>query len=112
MFRTKKLVDKHCHSCPFAKSAHLLGDTVVLFILRELSHEEKSFSELESLLAFVSSSTLSKKLKELKEKGIIVRREEPGKPPRVFYSLSKKASLFTEIESSLVAFGNEAFPSH
>jgi DNA-binding HxlR family transcriptional regulator len=109
MFRTEKQVSELCHSCPFAKSANLLGDSVTLFILKELSDGKKTFSLLEESLGSVSSRTLTDKLKTLEEFGAILREEVPGKPTRVFYTLTKKAKAFKKVESSLLAFGNEFF---
>jgi DNA-binding HxlR family transcriptional regulator len=109
MFRTEKQVSELCHSCPFAKAANLLGDSVTLFILKELHSSEKSFSLIEESLGSVSSRTISEKLKLLEEVGVIARREETGKPTRVFYTLTKKAKSFAKVESSLLAFGNEFF---
>jgi len=109
MFRTEKQVKELCYSCPFAKAANLLGDSVTLFILKELSGSEKSFSLIEDALGSVSSRTVSEKLKTLEENGVISRREESGKPTRVFYTLTAKGKSFKKVESSLLAFGNEFF---
>ncbi len=109
MFRTEKLIKKLCHSCPFAKTANLLGDSIVLFILKELSSGKKSFSEIEESLHSVSSRTITEKLKFLEEEKMILRKEEAGKPTRVFYTLTEKAKAFKQVESSLVSFGNEFF---
>ncbi len=110
MFRTEKQVKELCHSCPFAKAANLLGDSVTLFILKELAAGEKSFSLIEEALGSVSSRTVSEKLKTLEEVGAISRKEETGKPTRVFYALTTKGKSFKKVESSLLAFGNEFFP--
>lgn len=109
MFRTKKQREELCHSCPFAKAANLLGDSVTIFMLKELLSGEKCFSELEKSLSSVSSRTITEKLKLLQEVGVIIRREQLGKPTRVFYSLSKKGKAFKKIELSLLFFGNEFF---
>ncbi len=112
MFRTEEQVKKLCKNCPFAKTANLLGDTVVLFILKEISSERKCFSDIEKSLSMVSSRTITEKLKFLEENDLLERAEEPGKPTRVFYSLSKKGQAFKKVESSLLSFGNEFFQSH
>ncbi len=109
MFRTEKQIRELCQSCPFAKAANLLGDSVTLFILKELSSGEKSFSLIEDALGSVSSRTITDKLKSLEESGVITRKEEPAKPTRVFYTLTKKAKTFKKVESSLLAFGNDFF---
>ena len=109
MLRTKVQRKNLCHSCPFAKTANLLGDSIILFILKELVGSEKSFSEIEKSLHSVSSRTVTEKLKFLEENLMILRREVSGKPTRVYYSLTQKAKPFKKVASALTSFGDEFF---
>lgn len=110
MFRTKAQQESLCHSCPFAKAANLLGDTVTLFILKELLSGKKSFGEIEARLKSVSTRTISEKLKNLESVGIITREEVCGKPTRVYYTIDSKAGTsFKKVELALLSFGDEFF---
>jgi DNA-binding HxlR family transcriptional regulator len=107
MFHTREQKKKICTECPFAKTADLVGDSVILIILRELFSGPHRFGELESALHGVSTRTLSEKLRMLEEKDIIRRKEIVGKPPRVDYSLTKKGKGLHDIYSAMRVYGEK-----
>lgn len=107
MLRTKAQQKTICKTCPYAKAANLLGDSVVLLIVRELLSSKKCFSELEKEFAGVSTRTLSEKLKFLEQEGVVIKNEIHGKPNRVYYSLSEKGKDLRKISKSLIAFGEK-----
>ncbi len=53
---------------------------------------ELSFNQIKNALN-VSSRVLSDKLKLLEERGLVERKVVPGKPPRVFYSLTEEGRV-------------------
>lgn len=53
------------------------------------NHTSMRFSEIQNQLHGMSSSTLSIRLEELENAGLIKRRVYPETPPRVEYSLTK-----------------------
>lgn len=67
-------------------SLKLLGDYWTLRIIDELSGSELRFCELERRLATVNTATLSRRLKDLQGRGVLVRRE--ASRADVTYSLS------------------------
>ncbi len=48
------------------------------------------FNELKKRLGSISATSLTDRLKELEQRGIVQRRVYPETPPRVEYSLTKK----------------------
>lgn len=107
MLRTTAQRKNLCKTCPYAKAANLLGDSVVLLIIRELLSSKKCFSEIEENLRGVSTRTLSEKLKFLEKEKVIVKQEVHAKPNRVYYSLSKKGKELRGISKALIAFGEK-----
>jgi DNA-binding HxlR family transcriptional regulator len=107
MLRTKRQKTTLCASCPFAKTANLIGDSVVLLIVRELLRGAKRFGDFEEAFAGVSTRTLSEKLKHLEDEKVITRKEYGGKPPRVEYSLTKKGAALSKIADAMITFGKK-----
>ena len=60
--------------CPIAKATELLGERWMLLILRELFLGSHRYSELQRGLSRISPSLLTKRLKELEQAGIVVRK--------------------------------------
>lgn len=101
MFRTKKQQNQLCRTCPVAKVANLMGDSITMLIIRDLLSGPKRFGDLIASLAGVSSRTLTKKLRELEVNGIIQREEFREKPPRVEYFLTPKGRGLKQIETAM-----------
>ena len=60
--------------CPVAKATELLGERWMLLILRELLLGSHRYSELQRGLSRISPSLLAKRLKQLEQAGIVVRK--------------------------------------
>ncbi len=105
MFRTTSQKKAICTNCPLAKTANIIGDAVILIILRELFTGKKRFKDFENKLDSVSTRTISDKLKTLEQEGIISREEFSEKPPRVEYTLSKKGLGLKPILTSTLKYG-------
>lgn len=107
MFRTKSQQKNMCTNCPIAKTADLVGDTVVLIILRELISGSKRFGDIHAALQGVSTRTLTEKLKKLEQQEIITRIEYKEKPPRVEYQLTQKGKGLKKIVQALLVYGEK-----
>lgn len=105
MFRTKSQQKKLCTNCPIAKTADLVGDSIVLIIIRELISGPKRFGDIQQSLKGVSSRTLTEKLKKLEAQNILGRIEYKEKPPRVEYSLTSKGRGLKKIVKALFEYG-------
>lgn len=106
MFRTPTQ-RKVCQECPIAKTANLVGDSTTLLIVRDLSRGAKGFSELVTLLPKVSTRTLTNKLKNLENEGVLIRQEKSGFPPRVTYSLTTKGRGLAPVINALGQYGKK-----
>lgn len=71
-------------------------------ILRNLMAGTRRFGELRQSLAGVSPKTLSVRLKELEEAGVVTRTVYAEIPPRVEYALTEKGR---ELEALMAAMG-------
>jgi len=64
--------------CPVAKASELLGERWTLLILRELVLGTHRFSEFQRALSRISPTLLSKRLGQLEESGIVIRKPQKG----------------------------------
>lgn len=94
-------------TCPVAQVAELVGDTCTLLIVRDLLSGAKRFTELSESISTTSSRTLTKKLRELEEKGVITRTEYKESPPRVMYTLTPKGRGLDGIYKALRKYGEK-----
>ena len=64
--------------CPIAKSMELLGERWTVLILREVLMDSRRFNRLQRGLGTISPALLSKRLGDLEENGLIVKRKIQG----------------------------------
>lgn len=107
MLRTKSQQKKICTGCPIAKAANLVGDTIVLIIVKELLNGSKRFGDICNSLEGVSTRTITDKLKQLENDKLINRTEYKEKPPHVEYSLTEKGKGLKKVIDSLLKYGEQ-----
>lgn len=107
MLRTKSQQKKICTGCPMAKAANLVGDTVVLIIIKELLNGSKRFGVLCDHLEGVSTRTITQKLKQLEDQKLVLRTEYKAKPPHVEYSLTERGRGLKTIVNALLKYGEK-----
>lgn len=95
-----------CPGCPVARVADILGDSCSLLIVRDLMGAPKRFSELETSLKGISTRTLTNKLKQLEQEGLVIRNEYE-KPQRVEYALSKKGAALDDVLDAMRSYGKK-----
>ncbi len=71
-------MDEYGQFCPVAKASEILGERWTMLILRELLLGTTHFNDFQHGLSRISPTLLSKRLKGLENKGLIVRRRLPG----------------------------------
>ena len=71
--------------CPIAKATELLGERWMLLILRELFLGSHRYSELQRGLSRISPSLLTKRLKQLEQAGIVIRKPQQGRKGHDYY---------------------------
>ena len=68
--------------------------------------ERLYFNQFTKLLPKISTRSLSDTLKDLEEQNIVEREITESRPPKVFYSLTKKGKGFVELALLLVFYLN------
>lgn len=71
--------------CPVAKASDIIGERWTVLILRELLLGSKRYNEFLHGLSRISPTLLSKRLKTLEGKGLIVRKRPPGQKNYEYY---------------------------
>ena len=98
--------------CPIGKIIKVLGMKWNLLILRQLNGDfsKRRFNQLLEELRPISTRTLSKRLKELENTGLINKERFNETPPRVDYSLTKSGKeiirCFAPLTRWAEKFGN------
>ena len=64
--------------CPVAKATDIIGEGWTVLILRELLLGTTRYNDFQRGLSRISPTLLSKRLKTLEEKGLVIRKRPPG----------------------------------
>ncbi|WP_342437620.1 helix-turn-helix domain-containing protein [Paenibacillus sp. FSL L8-0436] len=92
--------------CPIAKTLDIIGTKWTFLIIRDLLIEgTMRFSDLLKSLEGISPKTLSLRLRELENHGILERTVYPEVPPRVEYTLTAKGEQLEGIFIELKRYG-------
>ncbi|MBI4828618.1 MAG: helix-turn-helix transcriptional regulator [Nitrospinae bacterium] len=91
--------------CPVHKAMDVLQGKWTLLILRDLLGGKKRFGKLRASLAGVSPRTLSARLRELENSGIIKRTVFAEVPPRVEYELTAKGAGLGGVIRAMAKWG-------
>ncbi len=94
--------------CPYVTAQKVLAGKWSMYILYRLSDGPVRFNELQRRMPEeMTHTTLSRQLKVLEDKGLIVRTEYQQIPPKVEYRLSEIGEKFEEVLKVLKVWGNE-----
>ena len=93
--------------CPLEFSLKLLAGAWTPQIVWFLQSEPRRFGDLKRDLGNVSAKVLTTRLREMEEKGIIVRKVMPTSPPTVEYALTEVGRKIGPALQSIVAVGEE-----
>ncbi len=95
--------------CPYYTSQKVLSgkwSLYILFLLKE--HGVIRFNELQRMMPDnMTSTTLSRQLKQLEDGGFVVRKEYSQIPPKVEYSLSGIGEEFGSVTDALGEWGEK-----
>lgn len=75
-----------------ANALSVLGNKWSALILRDLHSGPKRFSQLERSLVGISPRTLSQRLDDLEDCGIVTKKAYAEVPPRIEYTLTQKGT--------------------
>lgn len=92
-------------SCPVETALGLIGGKWKGVILYHLIDGKKRFGELRKFMPTVTQRMLTKQLRELESDGLIHREVYKEVPPKVEYSLRKKAEPLKPIILALEKWG-------
>lgn len=89
-----------CRECPVARTADLVGDSVMLLIVRDLLGGPKRFGQLNRSLRGVSSRTLALKLRQMRACGFV-------SAPVPAYALTRKGKALRPIVGAMRRYGEK-----
>lgn len=92
-------------SCPVARAVRVLDGKWTMLVIRDLLTGTKRFSELRASLTGISPKTLTDRLRELQEAGLVERAMYAEIPPRVEYSLTARGLTLRPVLDSLAEWG-------
>lgn len=94
--------------CPLTGVIDVISKKYAIQLISVIgTHESVRFSDLESHLSSASSSTLSDRLTELAEEGLVTRTQYDEIPPRVEYELSDEGRELREKLLPLLEWANQ-----
>lgn len=100
--RRKSLADIEC---PIARSLDVVGDAWTLLILRDALLGATRFQDFQQGLG-MPPSTLTRRLEQLTEQGLLTRRTYEQKPPRERYELTPMGADLAPVLLAISSWGN------
>ncbi len=94
-----------------AATMQIIGSKWTALILRDLFSGPKRFCELEKSVGNINPRTLSQRLDDLQEHGIVTRRSFAEVPPRTEYTLTSKGQDLLPILRQMAAWGTKHYSS-
>jgi len=99
-----------CRSCQplpeeVRRAADLLGRRYALAVVYASRSGATRFNEFRQMLGPVPPTTLSARLEELVDAGILERRVVDSRPPRTEYALTEKGTHLSALLDALAALG-------
>ncbi len=91
--------------CPMAACMAVLGGAWTPSVIWKLSGGPRRFGELYSDIPGISPKMLTARLKELGEKGVVIRKVGHTSPPSVEYSLSATGRELLPVIDAIVKVG-------
>ncbi|WP_027088038.1 winged helix-turn-helix transcriptional regulator [Cohnella panacarvi] len=93
-------------TCPIAKTLDIIGTKWTFLIIRDLLIEGTlRFGDLLKSMNGISPKTLSLRLRELEDHGLLSRKVYPEVPPRVEYTLTEQGKRLEGVFIELKRFG-------
>ncbi|MFN3267176.1 MAG: winged helix-turn-helix transcriptional regulator [Deinococcales bacterium] len=93
--------------CAVERTLEIIGGKWTTLILRDLLTGTKRFGELRKSLVGIPPKTLTERLRDLEQNGILVRIQHPTIPPKVEYTLTPKGLALGAIIASMAAWGQQ-----
>lgn len=90
-----------------ASAMKVVGNKWTALILRDLFNGPQRFCELEKSVGNINPRTLSQRLDDLEEYGIITKQTFAEVPPRCEYTLTKKGEDLLPILQQMASWGTK-----
>lgn len=87
----KKILISNPNGCPITHSMNVLGNKWTSIIIYTLKDRKLRFGEIAVRIDRISRKVLTEQLKQMERRGLLVREAHRETPPKVEYSLTKKA---------------------
>ncbi len=84
--------------CPVAKAMEILGERWTLLLIREVLMGATRFNELQRGLSNMSPTLLTKRLVQLEQEGLLVRKKIPGQKGYEYFPTEMCRELFPVLE--------------
>lgn len=94
-----------------ASAMAIIGNKWTALILRDLASAPKRFSELEKSVGAINPRTLSQRLDDLEQHGIITKQCFAEVPPRIEYALTQKGTDLVPVLKQMAAWGEQYYDS-
>jgi DNA-binding HxlR family transcriptional regulator len=92
-------------SCPVARAVRMLDGKWTMLVIRDLLGGTRRFSELRASLAGISPKTLTDRLRDLEQHGLVERVCYAEIPPRVEYTLTESGRTLEPVIGALADWG-------
>lgn len=103
--KNKSLGNMHC---PIARSLDHVGEWWNILILREAMLGATKFDEFQKNLS-IATSTLTKRLTQLADSGLLEKQQYCEKPPRYEYVITRKGLDFRSVLITILQWGNKYY---
>lgn len=92
-----------------AAAMEIVGNKWTALILRDLFAGPKRFCELEKSVGNINPRTLSQRLDDLEDHGIISKQSFAEMPPRIEYTLTEKGQDLLPVLKQMAAWGTKYY---
>lgn len=92
--------------CPISKCMKFLGGAWTPNIIWYLSAGPRRFSELRHDIPAISAKVLSQRLREMEDRGVVLRRVVPTSPPSVEYQLTALGQELQPVIEAIISVGH------
>lgn len=92
-----------------ASAMEIIGSKWTALILRDLCSGAKRFGELEKSVGGINPRTLSQRLDDLEQHGIVTKQSYAEVPPRIEYTLTAKGQDLVPVLKQMAAWGDKYY---
>lgn len=93
--------------CPVEVTLEAISGRWKVLIIHQLLDNKKRFNQLQRELKGITHRTLTKQLREMEERGLVIRKDYGEIPPRVEYSLSPFGESLKPVLAAMHEWGEK-----